>query len=120
MAITKILSETARKAIVADNWKIRRRWMKYFMFWMGGNVEALICWTIYAGGNAPGVQIILTLIGAMVGIMMFYIFGAVWDDSSKRRFFNPMVDHENNTDTDAATTDDESDARPEKAPAEDR
>lgn len=101
MAITKILSEAARSAIVSDNWKIRRRWMKWFLFWMGGNVEALICWTIYAGGNAMGVQIILTLVGAMVGIMMFYIFGAVWDDSSKRRHGSMFNNDDSSSDTSA-------------------
>jgi hypothetical protein len=84
MPITNILDEETRKKIVTDNWKIRRRWMKWSLVWMGANIEVLIAWIIVAGGNALGVQIIMTFIGAMIAILMFYIFGATWDDHSKR------------------------------------
>jgi bacteriorhodopsin len=96
MSITKILTEKARRAIVPDNWKIRRRWMKWFIFWLGGNAEAMICWTIYAGGNAMIVQMFLTVVGAMIAILMFYIFGAVFDDHSKRRFNLPAESPDDN------------------------
>jgi uncharacterized membrane protein len=86
MGISKILDEKARTAIFTDNWPIRRRWMKWSLFFMAGNIEALIAWTIYTGGGAYGVQIVMALLTAAVSILMFYIFGAVWDDHSKRRF----------------------------------
>jgi hypothetical protein len=102
MPITKLTDPKTFSAIVTDNWKIRRRWMKWSIFWLAANVEAIICWTIYAGGNALGIQLAITLIGALVGIMMFYIFGATWDDHSKRRFGLPAVSGE---DCDTSTTD---------------
>jgi hypothetical protein len=109
MAITKIMESKAFSAIVTDNWKIRRRWMKWSIFWLAGNVEAIIAWTIYCGGNALGVQLAMTLIGALVGIMMFYIFGATWDDHSKRQFGMPAVSGEDCND---APADDASDRDP--------
>lgn len=114
MPITKILDEKARKAIFTDNWPIRRRWMKWSLFWMAGNIEAIICWTIWAGGNAYGVQILMALISAIVAILMFYIFGAVWDDHSKRKFSSAFE----SDDEDSSAS--ESDVRPETAPAGDR
>jgi hypothetical protein len=94
MPITKIMDPKAFQAIVPDNWKIRRRWMKWLFLYLGANIEAIICWTIYAGGNAMGVQLAMTLIGALIGLMGFYIFGATWDDHSKRRFGFPAVSGE--------------------------
>jgi hypothetical protein len=85
MPITKTTDPKTFSAIVGDNWKIRRRWMKWLFFFLAANIEAIICWTIYAGGNALGVQLAMTLIGALISLMAFYIFGATWDDNSKRR-----------------------------------
>lgn len=120
MPIVKTMSEKARAAIVPDNWSIRRRWMKWSIFWLAGNVEAIICWTIYAGGNALGVQLAMTLIGALVAIMMFYIFGATYDDHSKRQFGFPASSPDPGQDAaDDAAADAEPatpEERPEKPP----
>jgi hypothetical protein len=94
MPITKVMDPKAFAAIVGDNWKIRRRWMKWLFFYLAANIEAIICWTIYAGGNALGVQLAMTLIGALIGLMGFYIFGATWDDNSKRRHGFPAMSGE--------------------------
>lgn len=94
MPITRIMDQKSFAAIVTDNWKIRRRWMKWSIFWLAANIEAIIAWTIYAGGNAMGVQLAMALLAALVGIIMFYIFGATWDDHSKRRFGLPAISGE--------------------------
>lgn len=91
---TQFMDPSKFSAIVTDNWKIRRRWMKYSIFWLAGNVEFLICWTIYSGGSAIGVQIVMTLMTALLGIVGFYIFGATYDDHSKRRYGIPVVSGE--------------------------
>jgi hypothetical protein len=106
MPITKIMDSKAFATIVGDNWKIRRRWMKWSIFWLAANIEAIICWTIYAGGNALGIQLAITLIGALVGIMMFYIFGATWDDNSKRRHGFPALSGEDCPSTNDISDDD--------------
>lgn len=114
MSITKILDSKARQQIFSDNWQIRRRWMKWSLFFFAGNIETLISWTIYTGGNALGVQIIMSLMSAGVAILMFYIFGATFDDHSKRQF--PSLD-QSSTEITSESTQADSDERPEKAPA---
>ncbi|MCK1543445.1 hypothetical protein IVB12_16125 [Bradyrhizobium sp. 179] len=109
MPITKLTDPKTFSAIVTDNWKIRRRWMKWSIFWLAGNIEAIIAWTIYAGGNALGVQLAMALIGALVGIIMFYIFGATWDDHSKRRFGLPAISGEDCPDRNDTSADEDSD-----------
>ena len=113
MPISKILDEKTRSVIVSDNWAIRRRWMKVSIFWLAINSEAIICWVIYAGGNALGVQIFMTLIGALIAILMFYIFGATWDDHSKRQLLSDAIGA-------SEKANDSDDERPESPPAGDR
>lgn len=86
MPLTRVLDPKAFASIVTDNWQIRRRWMGWSLLWMGSNVELAIIWTMVMGGNAMLVQILMALLGAMIAILMFYIFGATYDDHSKRQF----------------------------------
>lgn len=93
VSITKTLDAATFSAIVTDNWDKRRRWMLWTLIWMGSNVEAIIYYVIVKGsGGAIGAEILMTFLGAMVAILMFYIFGAVVDDHSKRRHFGLGLD----------------------------
>ena len=64
-----------------DNWEIRRRWMMAALIWMAGNVQYLVIW---GRDNALHQNLAITFLGAIVSILCFYIFGAVWDDRDKR------------------------------------
>jgi hypothetical protein len=99
MGINKVLSEAARKQIVKDNWPIRRRWMKIWTILFGLNMQAIAVDTIWRGGNNLEIQIFITLASSVVGVLFFYVFGAVWDDHSKRQMGFGQRDY---TDSDAA------------------
>jgi hypothetical protein len=116
MGISKILDEKTRSKIFGDNWSIRRRWMKWSLVFAAANIEALIAWTIWTGGGAYGVQIVMALLTAAVSILMFYIFGAVWDDNSKRRFMGGYGGYARNDEPEDTPAEDGA----EKTPAEER
>lgn len=89
MAITRILTNKARKEIFEDNWPIRRRWMKVFMVLLWLNAEGVLIWSIWTASSI-GLQAFFALLSALVGVMVFYIFGAIWDDNGKRRLYGEL------------------------------
>ena len=64
-----------------DNWRVRRKWMLASLIWMSVNVQYLVLW---GKDNALHQNALITFLGAIVSILCFYIFGAVWDDKDKR------------------------------------
>ncbi len=59
--------------------------MKIWAIGFAANAQWIIVDTIWYGGNNLSIQIFITLVGALTSLLFFYIFGAVWDDTSKRR-----------------------------------
>lgn len=51
------------------------------LVWMAVNVQYLVIW---GKDNALHQNALITFLGAIVSILCFYIFGAVWDDKEKR------------------------------------
>jgi len=70
-----------QQKLFLDNWQIRRRWMSAALIWMAGNVQYLVLW---GEDHALHQNALITFLGAIVSILCFYIFGAVWDDKEKR------------------------------------
>lgn len=70
-----------QQKLFLDNWQIRRRWMSAALIWMAVNVQYLVVW---GKDNALHQNALITFLGAIVSILCFYIFGAVWDDKEKR------------------------------------
>ena len=107
MPITKVLDAKTRKEIFGDNWAIRRRWMKVWTIGFACNAEVILGWTIWAGGSAFATEMFMALLGAICSVMFFYVFGAVYDDHSKRKFLSTIAGDEggDDTSTDANTGD---------------
>jgi hypothetical protein len=78
-------SKVLKEEVVRDNWPIRRRWMKAWTIGFAVNAQMLVIDMMWRGGSSLSVQIIMTLIAAICSIMGVYVFGATWDDQSKRR-----------------------------------
>lgn len=70
-----------QEKLFLDNWKVRRKWMMAALIWMAVNVQYLVFW---GKDNALHQNLAITFLGAIVSILCFYIFGAVWDDRDKR------------------------------------
>ncbi len=85
MGISRVLPDALRKEIIRDNWPRRRRWMVIWTTLFGLNMQWIVVDTIFYGGNNLTIQIFITLAAAVVSVLFFYVFGAVWDDTSKRR-----------------------------------
>lgn len=67
--------------LITDNWPRRRRWMSVALIWLAGNVQYIL---IKGADTAVNQQALTAMIAAFVSIICFYVFGAVWDDNSKR------------------------------------
>jgi len=76
------MGKALKALLVADNWQIRRRWMKVILAWAMLNIEYLIIW---GSDNALHQNALVSLLGLVVAIAGSYIFGAVWDDNDKRK-----------------------------------
>lgn len=86
MAINKLVdSGKIAQQLFQDNWPIRRRWLRIGILSLSINAEAVLIHVLWGGGSPMTVQIFMTLIAAIMSIFMFYVFGAVYDDHSKRR-----------------------------------
>lgn len=70
-----------QEKLYTDNWHVRRKWMLVSLIWMSVNVQYLVLW---GHDNALHQNALITFLGAIVSILCFYIFGAVWDDRDKR------------------------------------
>lgn len=65
-----------------DNWKYRRRVVFGALVW----IALMVMYILYrAHDTALYRDVSVALIGAFVAIIGSYVFGAVWDDRSKRR-----------------------------------
>lgn len=85
MAISgNISSRIYNEILKSDNWAIRRRWMKLWTLGFAFNGEIILGWTLWFGGSAYGTEIFFALLTAITAVMFAYVFGAVWDDHSKR------------------------------------
>lgn len=70
------------RKVSPDNWKFRRRVVFVALFW----IALLVMYIIWRGGDSALYRdVAVTLVGAGVAIIGSYVFGAVWDDRSKRR-----------------------------------
>ncbi|MBG1232958.1 hypothetical protein [Aestuariivirga litoralis] len=88
--------------ISGDQWRKRRLVGGVVMVWLMGNVQFII---LKGSDTVLNQQVVIAMIGAIVACFGSYVFGATWDDSSKRNFvanveadpppFNP-ADVENN------------------------
>lgn len=96
--------EIARQ-LFQDNWPIRRRWLRIGILTLSLNAELVLVAILLGSTNPVLVQIFITLIGAIMSIFMFYVFGAVWDDNDKRRHFGSL--RERMKDPDSAPPEDE-------------
>jgi len=67
--------------LITDNWPRRRKWMSFALIWLAGNVQYIL---IMGKDTAVNEQALTTMVTAFVSIICFYVFGAVWDDKSKR------------------------------------
>lgn len=74
------------KKVSKDNWKYRRNTVFAALFW----VAAMVMYILFRGNDTMLYRdVSVALIGAGVAIIGSYVFGAVWDDRSKRRDFRP-------------------------------
>lgn len=73
--------------LLNDNWKKRRLWMIVALLWLGGNAQYLMVW---GKDTVINQNALVTLLGAFVSIIFAYVFGAVWDDTSKRESYSGM------------------------------
>lgn len=74
------------KAVSKDNWKFRRRVVFAALAW----IAMMVMWIIFRGHDTALYRdVSVALIGAGVAIIGSYVFGAVWDDRSKRRDLPP-------------------------------
>ena len=117
MTVTRILDEKARREIFGDNWTIRRRWMKLWTLGFAFNGEVVLGWTIWTGGSAYGTEIFMSLLTAITAVMFLYVFGAVWDDHSKRGLLNTITGQDDGSDPTAGV---DVEVRPENPPAGER
>ena len=85
MPIREILNAEVAKQFASDNWKIRRRGLRIGILSLWANAEFVLIYSLYHESNI-GVQIFFTLIGAIMSVFMIYVFGATYDDHSKRRW----------------------------------
>lgn len=91
-------SPELERSLITDNWPRRRRWMMIALIWLSGNVQYLL---IFGQDTALNQQAVLAMIGAVVSIICFYVFGAVWDDANKRSTLS-AVEIEEETEDDSA------------------
>lgn len=75
--------------LLEDNWPQRRKWMIVALLWMAGNAEYII---LMGADSVLNQNALVTLLGAIVSIICFYVFGAVWDDSNKRNLMYQQGD----------------------------
>jgi membrane protein YdbS with pleckstrin-like domain len=79
------------KQLFTDNWPIRRRWLRIALIWMALNVQAILVaayFKIEISSSAIYQNAVITLLTAIVSLLGFYVFGAVWDDKDKRQRFH--------------------------------
>lgn len=91
-------SKELEKTLITDNWPRRRKWMMAALIWLMANVQYLL---IMGNDTALNQQAVLAMIGAIVSILCFYVFGAVWDDNNKRSVLG-AVKLEEETEDDSA------------------
>lgn len=84
----------AVKEMTQDNWRRRRKVMFGALIFIAVNLQYLV---LFGKPDSLRETIALGLIGAGLGIIGSYVFGAVWDDSNRRKAIARLV------------TDDESD-----------
>jgi hypothetical protein len=78
--------------LFTDNWPIRRRWLRMALVWMVLNVQAILIAGFFKIEIAASVlhqNAMITMLTAIVSLLGFYVFGAVWDDNNKRSRFQP-------------------------------
>ncbi len=82
----------AVREMSADNWRRRRKVMFAALGFIAANLQYLIIW-----GKPDSLRetIAIGLVGAGVGIIGSYVFGAVWDDSNRRKALTQLVAEEN-------------------------
>lgn len=74
------------KKVSRDNWKFRRRVVFAALIW----IAIMVMYIVWRGHDTALYRdISVALIGAAVAIIGSYVFGAVWDDRSKRRDVRP-------------------------------
>lgn len=69
--------------VYRGSWKIRRRIIYGTLLYCAGVVLYLVVW---GSDTALHQQIALALVGLAGAVIGSYVFGAVWDDHSIRRF----------------------------------
>ena len=70
------------KKLMGDNWPKRRRYMTVVLLWAMFNVDYILIFSQDNVLNQNALFAFITLIGSIIGT---YVFGAVWDDSDKRK-----------------------------------
>jgi hypothetical protein len=95
MSIRKVLDNKIAEQLWQDNWPIRRRWMRFAVIALSVNAEVVLINVLFFAGSGFAVQIFMTLLGAIMSILMFYVFGAVWDDNNKRQYWSSMTEKMN-------------------------
>lgn len=70
------------KKLFGDNWPKRRRYMTVVLAWAMLNVDYILIFGKNSALNQNALFAMVTLIGSIIGA---YVFGAVWDDSDKRK-----------------------------------
>lgn len=66
-----------------DGWKYRRRIVFGTLIWLVINLEYLI---LFGEDSALNQQAFIAMIGLFGSVVGIYVFGATWDDHSKRTF----------------------------------
>lgn len=108
MAIRSTISNNLKDKIFADSWAIRRRWMKVTMIVLWANAELCLGWIFYDRTNSLAAQALFAFLGAILAIIFYYVFGAVWDDNNRMKHFGRFIpsgpEPEDSTDEDTLKT----------------
>lgn len=81
------MRDPVEQMVFKDNWPYRRGVLFATLIYIAFNIS----WIIVKGEEtAMNTQIVLTLIGAGVAIVMAYVFGAVGDDYLKRKYLEKV------------------------------
>lgn len=70
------------KQLLGDNWPRRRRYMTVVLAWAMLNTDYILIFGTDNALHQNALVALITLIGSIIGA---YVFGAVWDDSDKRK-----------------------------------
>lgn len=87
------MANSVVEKLFQDNWPIRRRWLRLALIWMALNVQIILIvgfFKIEIMTSALHQNALISMLTAIVSMIGFYVFGAVWDDSNKRSRMRPQ------------------------------